>query len=40
MEERIDHKDSVSIPERKRQIGKSWLRMKDNIQTDLPEIKC
>jgi hypothetical protein len=40
MGQRIDNRDFVIIPERKRQIGRAWHRWKDNIQTYLPEIKC
>lgn len=38
--ERIDNMDFVGIPERKRQTGRACLRWKDNIQTNLTEIKC
>lgn len=40
MGEKTDNMDFVAIPERKRQIGRVWLRWKDNIQTDLTETKC
>jgi len=40
MGERTDNRDFVSILERKREIGRVWHRWEDNIQTDLPEIKC
>jgi hypothetical protein len=40
MGERTDNMDFVGIPERRRQPGRAWLRWKDNIQTDITEIKC
>lgn len=40
MVERTDNRDFVGIPERQRKIGTSWHRWKDNIQPDIPEIKC
>ena len=37
--ERINSKDFVGISGRKRQTGRALLRWKDNIKTDIREIK-